>query len=550
MTRPGSSGRFHGGISLLALAFLGLFLLYPLWFVLRSSVQDEAGAFTLAAYAQVLSSRYYVGSLGNSLAAGAMSMALASLIGVPLAFCLARLDVPGRPLLLALASVPIVLPSFVGAYALVLLFGHAGIVTAALRSMGIAAGSIYGMAGIVTVFTLTLYPYVLLPTLAGFRAVDASMEEAARNLGASRWHAFRTVLFPIVAPSVLAGALLVFIEALENFGVPAVLAEDRPFLALDIFKLFAGESDPNVAAAGALSVLLVGCTVVMLLLQRAYLAHRRFATNARRGAALIPVSRRWRLLATAFCWGVVLLSLLPFAAVVVISFQHFQGPVLSWQPGLGNYRNLLKGSYRPLANTLALASLAAVAATVLGAPVGYVLARQRSRVSAVLSIVATMPFAVSGTVLGIGLVIAFNDGWPVLTGGWLILVVAYVVRKLPLSVRSASAIVHQIDPALEEASISLGLSPTRTFLTLTVPLMLGGLAGGMVLVWVTATAEISSTIVLYSSRWTTMTVMMLQSLEGTAPGEAAAAASILILFTAAPLLLVYRLLRRQGGSLL
>jgi len=244
------------------------------------------------------------------------------------------------------------------------------------------------------------------------------------------------------------------------------------------------------------------------------------------------------------------LSLLPFAAVVAISFQHFQGPVMSWQLGLGNYRNLLRGSYRPLANTLALASLAAAAATVLGAPVGYVLARQRSRLSALLNLVATLPFAVSGTVLGIGLVLAFNGGWPVLTGGWLILVVAYAVRKLPLSVRSASAIVQQIDPSLEEASINLGLSPARTFLSLTVPLMLGSLAGGAVLVWVTAAAEISSTIVLYSSRWTTMTVVMLQSLEGTAPGEAAAAASILILFTAAPLLLAYRLLRRHGGSLL
>lgn len=551
MMRSGGSGRFHAGVSLLAFAVLGLFLLYPLWLVLRSSVQDDAtGGFTLAAYAQILSSRYYLGSLGNSLAAGAMSMALASAVGVPMAFCLARLHVPGKPLLLALASVPLVLPSFVGAYALVLLFGRAGVVTVALRSVGIAAGSIYGMAGIVAVFTLTLYPYVLLPTLAGFRAVDAAMEEAARNLGASRWRAFRTVLLPIVAPSVLAGALLVFIEALENYGVPAVLAEDRPFLALDIFKLFAGESDPNAAVAGALSVLLVGCTAVMLLLQRSYLARRRFATHARRAAPPIPASRRWRLLATAFCWGVVLLSLLPFAAVVVISFQHFQGPVLSWQPGLGNYRNLLRGSYRPLANTLALASLAAAAAAVLGAPLGYVLARQRGRVSALLNIVATAPFAVSGTVLGIGLAVAFNSGWPVLTGGWLILVVAYAVRKLPLSVRSASAAVHQIDPSLEEASINLGLSPIRTFLTLTVPLMGGGLAGGTVLVWVAATAEVSSTIVLYSSRWTTMTVLMLQSLEGTAPGEAAAAASILILFTAAPLLLAYRLLRRHGGSLL
>ncbi|MDP9096124.1 MAG: ABC transporter permease subunit, partial [Pseudomonadota bacterium] len=152
----------------------------------------------------------------------------------------------------------------------------------------------------------------------------------------------------------------------------------------------------------------------------------------------------------------------------------------------------------------------------------------------------------SGTVLAIGLIIAFNSGWLVLTGGWLILSIAFVVRKLPFSVRSAGAIVHQIDPSLEEASINLGVSPLRTFLTMTVPMMSAGLVGGMVLVWVTVASELSATVVLYSSRWRTMAVLMYQSLEGTAPGEAAAAASILILVTAVPLVLVYRLLQRQG----
>ncbi len=550
MTQPSRFWNFRAGVTLVALAFLGLFLLYPLWLVLQSSVRDEVtGALTLAPFAQILSSRYYLGSFGNSLAAGAMSMVLATLVGVPLAFCLARVDVPGKPLLLALSSTPLVLPSFVSAYALVLLFGHAGVATVALRSLGIAVGSIYGMSGIVIVYTLTLYPYVLLPTLAGLRAVDITVEEAARNLGASHWHAFRTVLLPIVVPSVLAGALLVFIEALENFGVPAVLAEDRPFLALDIFKLFFGESDSNASVAGALSVLLVCCTVAVLMLQRYYLGQRRFATNARQAPPLLRLGQAWRLLATAFCWVVVLASILPFGVVVVISFQRFRGPVLSWQLGLGNYSALLHGSYRPLFNTLLLASLAAVAATVLGAPIGYVLARHRGRLSALLDVIGVTPFAVSGTVLGIGMIVAFNSGWLVLTGGWLILVIAYVVRKLPFSIRSASAIVRQIDPSIEEASINLGMSPLKTFVILTVPLMLGGLVGGMVLVWVTVAAELSSTIVLYSSRWTTMTVLMFHSLEGTAPGEAAAAASILILFTAAPLLLVYRLLRRYDGSL-
>jgi iron(III) transport system permease protein len=551
MTGFGGLNAFRNGISAVALAFLALFLLYPLWTVLSASLRDETtGALTLAPYVKILASRYYLNSLGNSLTAGALSMVCATLVGVPLAFCLARIDVPGKSVLMTLVSLPLVLPSFVGAYALVLLFGHVGVVTMALRRIGIPVGDIYGTAGIVVVFTLTLYPYVLMPTIAGFKAIDVSVEEAARNMGASRWRVFRTVLLPIVAPSVLAGALLVFIETLENFGVPSVLAEDRPFLSLDIFKLFAGESDSNPAAAGALSVLLVGITVAVLLAQRHYLAKRRFATGARRAPPAIPLSRPWRLLAAAYAWGLILLSLLPFGAVLVISFLRFRGPVLSWQFGLGNYAALLHGSYQPLYSTGILATATAVAATLLGAPIGYVLVRHRSRLTTLLDMTAIVPFAVSGTVLGIGLIIAFNSGWLVLTGGWLILVIAYVVRKLPFSIRSASAIVHQIDPSLEEASINLGVSPLKTFATLTVPMMAGGLLGGMVLVWVTVAAELSSTIVLYSSRWATMTVLMFQALEGTAPGQAAAAASILILFTAVPLLLVYRFLRRQDGSLL
>lgn len=541
--------RFRVVVCVLALAFLALFLIYPLLMILQATVQDETGRLTLAPYAATLGSRYYLASFRNSVVAALLAMLCATALGVPLAFCLARVAIPGKTLLLALAALPLVLPSFVGAYALVLLFGHAGLVTTAVRNLGIDAPPIYGTGGIVLVFTLTLYPYVLMPVLAGFRKIDIAVEESARNLGGSRLYVLRTVLLPITAPAILAGALLVFIEALENFGVPAVLAEDRPFLALDIFKLFAGEAYANPAAAGVLSVLLVGCALAVLLVQRRWLSSRRFATSARVAPPPIPLPWAGRVAATVFCWGFVLLSLLPFAAVAVISLQQFSGPVMRWQFGLGNYAALLAGSYQPLVNTVVLATLAAVAAIVFGAPVGYVLARERSRVAALLDGVAVVPFAVSGTVLGIGMVMAFNAGWLVLTGGWLILVLAYLVRKLPFTVRGATAIAQQLDPSLEEASVSLGVSPLRTFAFLTVPLMAQGLLGSLVLVWVTVASELSSTIVLYSSRWRTMTVLMYQQLQGTAPGEAAAAATVLILVTGVPLLLAWRLFRRNESGL-
>jgi iron(III) transport system permease protein len=535
-----------------ALALLVLFLLYPLSLVLDASLRvNGTGTFTLANYVQIFASKYYVNSIANSLLAAVFATVGATLIGTPLAFCLARVDIPGKTLLLTLAMLPLVLPSFVAAYALVLLFGHVGIVTTGLRQIGIPMGPIYGLPGITIVFLLTLYPYVLMPAIAGFRAIDISIEEAARNLGGSRLHAFRTVLLPVAMPAVLAGALLVFIEALENFGVPVVLAEDRPFLAVDIFKLFAGEADNNPAAAGALSVLLIAGTAIALGVQRRYLNKRRFATNARAAPPPLPLSPRWRALATGFSWAIVALSLLPFIAVLFISFLHFRGPVLTWQLAFSNYSMLLEGSFRPLYNSLLLATITAVVATLLGAPIGYIVTRHRGALSTGLDMIGMVPFAVSGTVLAIGLIIAFNSGLLILTGGWLILVIAYVVRKLPFCIRSSSAIVHQIEPSLEEASINLGVAPLKTFVTLTVPLMASGLIGGMILVWITAASELSSTIVLYTSRWQTMTVRMYHFLEGgEGAGSASAAAAILILFTAVPLLLVHRRVRRQDDAML
>jgi iron(III) transport system permease protein len=299
-----------------------------------------------------------------------------------------------------------------------------------------------------------------------------------------------------------------------------------------------------------LGVLLVACTILALLAQRAILSRRHYATGARRSAPLIEVSPALRRLAAAYCWLVVGAALVPFAAVVVISFMKFSGPVLHVAFSLDNFAQLFQRSYRPLTNTLLLASLAAVGAMLIGVPIGYVVTRHRSRLSALIDIVATSPFAVAGTVLGIGLVMAFSSGMLALTGTAAIMVLAYMVRKLPFSVRSSSAILHQIDPSLEEASINLGVPPALTFLRITVPLMLGGIVGGLVLTFVTVASELSATVVLYSGPWTTMTVAMFQALEGTSAGIAAAAATVLIICTVVPVALVYRLLRRHELSML
>jgi iron(III) transport system permease protein len=542
---------FPLAVGTIAALFLGLFFLLPVLKVFGASVLDASGkTFTLSNYITILSSRFYLNGLTNSLMIAAASAISTALIGVPFAFCLARLPIGGKPVLLALAALPLVLPSFVGAYALVLLFGRAGLVTGMLQSIGIPFDSIYGAKGIIVVYTLTLYPYVVLPVTAAFKSIDQSVEEAAQNLGSSRARMLRTVTLPLVVPSILAGALLVFIEALENFGVPFVLAEDKTILSVEAYKLFVGETTDNPASAGVLGVLLVVCTVAALLIQRRMLSRRHYATGARRSTPLLIVSPLMRRLAAAYCWILVGAAIVPFAAVVAISLMRFSGPVIHFAVSADNFAQLFQRSYRPLGNTLLLATLAACGATLIGVPIGYIVARHRSRLAALIDVVATSPFAVAGTVLGIGLVMAFSNGILILTGTSMIIILAYMVRKLPFSVRSAGAILQQIDPSLEEASINLGVPPALTFLRITVPLMLGGIVGGFVLTFVTVASELSATIVLYSGPWTTMTIVMFQALEGTSPGIAAAAATVLIICTLVPVALVYRLLRRHELSML
>jgi iron(III) transport system permease protein len=542
--------RLPVAIAVLGFLFLGVFLLWPLFNVFGASLLDSTGdKITLGNYARMLSRPYYRGAIANTLEIGALATLITTALAVPFAFALARLPVPGKAAILALAALPLVLPSFVSAYALVLLLGRSGIVTEWLRACGVGFDSIYGKGGIVAAYVLTLYPYVLLPTIAAFKAVDVSMEEAAQGLGATPARTLRTVILPIVLPAILAGALLVFIETLENFGVPFVLAEDMPIFSVEAFKLFIGETATNPAQAGVLAVLLILTTAIVLLVQRRFLASRRFATNARTTPPILAVGPTLQWGATLYCWLIVLLALVPFFAIVVLSFLEFRGPVLHIHFSLDNFAYLFGREMRPLGNTLMFATGAAIGTTLVGVPIGYVVTRWQAGVATLLDVMATLPFAVAGTVLAIGFVISFNAGPLILTGGPLILVLAYTVRKVPFAVRSASAIVHQIDASLEEASISLGRSPLETFLRIVVPLMVGGILSGIVLTWVTVSSELSATVVLYSGQWRTMTVVMFQALEAGGAGVATAAATTLIVVSVVPIALLYRLVRRYelGG---
>lgn len=531
-------------------AFLALFLALPVFLVLRASVLTADGVhFTLGNFQKVFSTPFYRAAVINTLEISAGATIAATLLGVPIAFCLARLPIAGKPLAISLGTLPLLLPSFVSAHAWVLLLGRFGFLSQALRAVGIPFGSIYGRGGMIFVYTIQGFPYVLLLAMSAFSAIDVSLEEAGENLGSSPWRTFRTVTMPLLIPAILSGGLLVFMASAENFGVPFVLAEDLPILSLEAYKLFVSEVGGNAPMAGAMGVFLILCTAVPLLLQRAYLRRPHFATQNRGRARLLTVSPRVRRVATALVFGVDCVALLPFLVVIVASFLEMRGPVMFFRFSLQSYQEVLTQSSKMITNSYLLATLGTLGAVALGIPIGYLVTRQRLRTGGLLEVLSNAPLAIAGTVLGIGFVLSFNTHPLILTGGWLILVLAYTTRMLPFNVRSTVALLHQIDPSMEEASINLGVPPGQTFVRVTVRLLLAGIVSGAILTWVNIASELSSTVILYSGPWATMTVGMFQAMESRNLGMASAFASILVVSVAVPLFFVSRLFGRREVTL-
>src|SRR3990172_5083534 len=261
------------GLSFLLLVGL---LLVPLGRLFWASVVAEGGGLTLRHYAEFLGRPYYSRTIGHSfLVAGLVTLASLAL-AVPLAWVVARVDIPGKPPLPPLVVLPLVSPPFIGAYSWILLFGRSGYVTTALAALGIAVPTVYGMHGIVLALTLSCYSLAFFLVLGGLLAIDASLEEAAAGLGSPRWRVFRTVTLPVTLPSVLGGALLVFLTAFADFGAPMIIGEGYQVLPTIVYSLFVDEMGGSPSKASTAATVLVACTTALLLLQWWLVGRRRY----------------------------------------------------------------------------------------------------------------------------------------------------------------------------------------------------------------------------------------------------------------------------------
>jgi iron(III) transport system permease protein len=500
---------------------------------------DPGGGFTLAHFGSFFSLSLMRESFANSLYVAVTTVLASTVVAVPLAYLTVRFQFRGAILVQTLGVLPLIMPAFVGAAALQLLFGRSGSVNLILGDLfGFTLPIMEGLNGVIFVETLHYFPFVLLNLSVALNNIDVAMEESAQNLGAHGWRLFRRIVFPLAMPGYVAGASLVFIKVFDDLGTP---------LVLNVTNMLAPQAYLRVTSIGiedpigyVICFILVGFSIAAMAGSAAFLRGRDFATLQRGGQSLLR--RRldpWQA-ALAYGWiGLVLLLVLsPHVGVLLLSFSKvWSYSVLPEAWTLENYATVFGDSSRMIWNTFVYCGLAALVDVTIGTAIAYLVLRTRLPGRQLLDHMATVALAMPGVVLGIGYLRTFREveipfTGTALTASWLIFVLAYTVRRLPYALRSCTAAMQQVHTSLEEAAQNLGASRGRTIRRVIVPLMAGGILAGFVTSFVTAAVEISETILLTSREslapMSYGIYLYMQSIAGRGPGAALGVISVVM----------------------
>ncbi|MGC0144736.1 ABC transporter permease [Pseudactinotalea sp. Z1732] len=523
--------------------FIGL-LIIPLGRMILSSMTDVPGDTVLQTYLDFFRYGYYYETLINSLVVSTVATVLATIVGTPLAYLVTRFNIPGKLLVRAAIVLTFVSPPFIGAYAWILLLGRNGVITGGLASLGINMPTIYGMRGIILVFTLQAMPFIFLMVSAGLKTVDQSIEDAATNLGYRPLRVVFSAILPLIVPAISTGALLVFVTSFSDFGTPMIVGENYRVLASLIYTEFINEHGGNPAVASALSLIMLVVTIGALVLQRWYARRRSFGQETVRPLQPRRLTGWRRALATAYVYTVVLAACLPLLTIVVSSFLQTRGPLLTASLTFENYASAVRLP-RSLVNTLVFSSIATVLCVVAGGLIAYVVARRRNKLVGALDFFSMVPYAVAGVVLGIALSVTFGGSPFFLAGTATILILAYFIRRLPYSIRSISGMLSQIGTQTEEASVNLGVAPAKTFWKVTVPMVAPAVMSGALLTFATVVREFNSTVILYSGATRTMPVeVFAQVLQGNF-ASASVVGTVLIVVSLVPIVLLFKFMGKD-----
>lgn len=524
-------------------ALLALFIVYPMA-MLMARVFVEDGHFTLAGIRAVLTDRHQVAAFGNSLLLGTLVGGIGTVFGFVFAFTATRCRL--SPTLVRLIDIavllPLVSPPFTTAIGYIFSFGARGLITHGL--FGIQGAGVYGLTSTMTAEAVTYFPIAYLALRPMLAAIDSNIEGMALSLGASRWRVFHTVTLPLCTPGIANAFLLLFACSLADFATPLILAGNQfPVLPTQAFLQITGLFD--LRGGAALSLMLLVPALLVFFAQRYWVGRRTYVTVTGKGAGQAPfdsVTPLARWLLVALCVAVTLFIVYLYALLVYASLVVAFGANESFT--LQHYRVVFSEGLRVLGDTLVIAAIATPLGGFYGVLLGYLVARRRFAGRTTMELTSMVNYALPGTIVGIGYLIAFNDPPIMLAGGALIIVACYVFRYGATGIRTTIAMLQQLDRSLEEASQGLGASSSTTFRRVTLPLILPAFFAGLGVMFIRSMTAISATIFVVSISWTLVTVKILENMTELALGVAAAFSVVVVAIVFVVIFAIGRVLRR------
>lgn len=529
-------------ITLLIFGLYVLFMFYPLFSLFKSAVIDsETGKFTLAFFQKFFSKKYYTNTVVNSFIVTGWVTLMSVLVAVPLAYIMTTIKIRGAEIIRILILISSMSAPFIGAYSWILLLGRNGSITRFMSNLfGVQMPSIYGLPGIVLVLTLQLVPLVFMYVSGTLKNMDSSLIEAAESMNCTGIRKMLRVVLPLILPTVLAAAILVFMRAIADFGTPMLIGEGFKTIPVLVYSEFMGENGGSAGFAAAMSLLVVFLTTAAFLIQQVISKKLSYSMNATSPIQPKKIKGIWNVLAHGFVYLYLLVALLPQFCVIETSFRKTQGIVFKEGYSLDSYVSAFSKMGVAVKNTLVLGAISLVCIVFISVLIAYVSVRRSNAISGGLDVATMFPYIVPGSILGISLITAFNTKPLLLTGTAFILIVAFTIKRMPYTVRSSAAILRSIGVSTEEAALSLGASNMKTFFKVTLPMMMPGVISGAIMSRITIITELSSSILLYTGRTKTMTIAIYTEVVRGNYGVAAALSTILTVFTVCSIFIMFK----------
>ncbi len=506
---------------------LGLFIVYPFIKLLMTTFIVD-GRLSLDNLMLVFSNSYDRLALINSIWLAVTVAAMGTFLGFVFALAVTRIHLPAplRWFIAAVTILPLISPPFTSSIALTLSLGPNGII---LKFFGIPDFNIYGFWGTWISESLTYFPVAFLTITSVLACIDPNLEDAGLSLGGSPFRVFRTVTLPLTMPAIANSILLLFACSLADFATPLVLAGHQfPVLPTQAYLQITGMY--NLKGGAALSFALLVPALLVFVLQRFWVSRKSYVTVSGKSGAQTTVKgigMAGTAVVMAICATVIAFILFLYALIVMGAFTKAWGldNSFTWE----SFAYVFDHGRKAMIDTLIIACISTPIGGLLAVSIAYVTQRKSFPANGLMEFVSLLNFALPGTVVGIAYIIAFNSSPIVLTGTMSIIVAAYVFRYDSAGIRSVIASLHQIDPSLEEASLSLGASSIGTFKNVTLPLVIPALLAGMKYLFIHSMTAISATIFLVSVSWSLLTARILECMTELQFGNACAFSVVLIL---------------------